>query len=1028
MTNWTEEQRKAINLEGNNIIVSAGAGSGKTAVLSERVLRKLKDGINIDRLLILTFTKEASLEMKNRIRKKIEDNNLVEQLNYIDSSYITTFDSFAFSIVKKYHYLLNISDKINIVDSNIIDSLKNKILNTLFENLYQEKNSYFLKLIGDFCVKDDTLIKKEIKNISMKLDLKYDKEIYLNNYINNYFNEDYVNNLIISYENILLKIIKSIKEKYNLLESFCSEQYYEQITESLNKLLNSTNYDEIKSNINITLPKVYKNMDVEGKKIKNEIDEYKKSILKLLTYSDKSEIKETLISTKDYIKIIIDIIKELDHQINDYKDKFGIYEYIDISKMAIKIVSENKEIRDELKYFYNEILVDEYQDTNDLQEMFISLISNNNVYMVGDIKQSIYRFRNANPLIFKNKYDLYNNDSNGIKIDLLKNFRSRKEVIDSINLIFSFIMDDFLGGANYKQNHKMLFGNVNYEKNGKTNQNNNLEIYNYFNDEQFSKEEIEAFIIANDIKEKVENNYQIFDSEKQILRNIAYSDICIIMDRKNAFIIYKQIFEYLGIPLAIYADETLTTGDEILIIRNIIKFILKINNRNFDKEFKYCYVSIARSFIKDYKDNDIFKNIKNNTIYESDIFLISKEISDKLYYLSPLEILNLIIEKFNIYEKLVTIGNVENAMIRIESLQNICKEVENLNWTISMFSEYLNEVIDNDFKIRYSLNTKYGNNVKIMTIHKSKGLEFNLCYYSGLYKEFNIQELNDKFFFKSEFGIITPYYKKGIGITITKELVKEKYIQEEISEQIRLFYVALTRCKEKMIIIANLDEDNDEYKNSVIENNIRIKYKSFLDMLKSIKTNLKTYTKNINLDNINTIKNYKIKNTSLYECNNYNEKIIVKENDIKEELIQNKHASKTIKTLITKEDALNMNYGSYIHYLFEVTDFYNPKVPKEYDKIIKKFLDAIDLNNTKIYKEYEFVYEKNGVEYNGIIDLILEYEDNIKIIDYKLKNINDKTYIKQLEIYKNYLKIKTNKPIFTYFYSILDEKLVEIKM
>ena len=160
-TRWTEEQLEAINSEGENIIVSAGAGSGKTAVLSERVLRKLNSGVNIDELLILTFTKAAAFEMKERIRKKIKQNNsLSEQLNRIDSAYITTFDSYALSIVKRFHYILNVSKNVSIIESSVINIKKEEILKNIFDEYYLKEDTKFLKLISDFCLKDD----KEIFN------------------------------------------------------------------------------------------------------------------------------------------------------------------------------------------------------------------------------------------------------------------------------------------------------------------------------------------------------------------------------------------------------------------------------------------------------------------------------------------------------------------------------------------------------------------------------------------------------------------------------------------------------------------------------------------------------------------------------------------------------------------------------------------------------------------------------------------------------------------------------------------------
>ena len=180
--------------------------------------------------------------------------------------------------------------------------------------------------------------------------------------------------------------------------------------------------------------------------------------------------------TKDYVNELIILIKELDKRIKEYKQVNDLYDFIDIAKLAIKIVDENENIRLELKNYFNEIMVDEYQDTNDLQELFISLISNNNVYMVGDVKQSIYRFRNANPDIFREKYNKYKEGIGGIKIDLLKNFRSRSEVLDNVNLIFDYMMDDYIGGANYIESHRMIFGNDSYINEGKTEQNNNMEI------------------------------------------------------------------------------------------------------------------------------------------------------------------------------------------------------------------------------------------------------------------------------------------------------------------------------------------------------------------------------------------------------------------------------------------------------------------------------------------------------------------------------------------------------------------------
>ena len=213
MPNWTKEQSDAINKDGTNIIVSAGAGSGKTAVLSERVLRKLKEGVNVNELLILTFTKAAAKEMKERIRKKIKkEPSLSSQLELIDSAYITTFDSYSLSVLKKYHYLLNLPKNIGITDSTLVQIKKEEILDNIFEELYEEKNEKFEEFISTFCTKDDKEIRNYLLNIYSKLELKTDKKEYLEKYINEYFNEEKIRNDINLFEKSILKKKEKIEE------------------------------------------------------------------------------------------------------------------------------------------------------------------------------------------------------------------------------------------------------------------------------------------------------------------------------------------------------------------------------------------------------------------------------------------------------------------------------------------------------------------------------------------------------------------------------------------------------------------------------------------------------------------------------------------------------------------------------------------------------------------------------------------------------------------------------------------------
>ena len=1012
MPNFTSEQKLAIDLDNSSIIVSAGAGSGKTAVLSERVIRKLNDGVDINKLLILTFTKEAAKEMKSRIRSKIIANKMTRQLDLIDGAFITTFDSYSLFVVKKYHYLLNISKNIKVIDSSIINIKKIEIMNDIFKKYYKSEDLNFSKLITDFCFKDDKTLINNIIKLSNSLDLKIDKELFLNDYINNYYNKNNIDKLKEEFLKLILNKIEEIRYNLDKLRTCCDSKYYEKIESSLKNLLNSKDFNMIKINSNITLPRLIKASDLE-KKYKTNISDILKEIKKLCDYN-----LDDIYNTKDYVEIIIEIIKELDSKINEFKFSNSSYEFIDIAKLAIKVVKENKEVKEELKNTYNEIMVDEYQDTSDLQEEFINLISNNNVYTVGDVKQSIYRFRNANPNIFKEKYINYQNNVGGKKIDLLKNFRSRKEVLDSINGIFNKVMNLDIGGADYINSHQMVFGNTNYLIDAK----NNLTILNY-EENEYTKEENEIFITARDIKNKIDNKYQVMDKETGKMRDITYSDICIIMDRNSEFAKYKQIFEYLNIPLVMYKDEVLSEGIDIILIKNILNLILKIKTKCFDKEFKYYQVSIMRSYLFCYDDNKIFNIFSDNKLFDNEIFNMCKNISYELDSLNNIELLNRVIDDFDIFINTTKIGNINDTIVRIYYLEDLARNLDSLGYSYQEFIEYLNNIDKTD--IKYSLNTDAGNSVKIMNIHKSKGLEFPVCYYTGLHKKFNIADLKDNIFYYNKYGIILPTYEDTFKDTFVKELVNADYLKEEISEKIRLFYVGLTRAREKMIIVTSLEENDDTFSERE-----KLKYRSFKDILNSIYNDIKEFI--INVDS-NVDLNYKdiLKEDLQEEFLNVEDNIIDKKIELDYSVLENAHFSKSLKEIISKEQQKNIDLGLKLHYILEMIDFKNPNldiVEDNYKPFILGFLnsDIMQDLNCNVYKEYEFKYTKDNTNYHGFIDLMMEYNDYINIIDYKLKHVEDEAYLKQLNGYKEYIENKTNKKVYLYLYSILDRKVLKL--
>lgn len=1024
---WTNEQKEAIYTEGTNIIVSAGAGSGKTAVLTERVLEKVKKGISVDNLLILTFTKMAAKEMKERIGDKLKKEGLTSELAKLDTADITTFDAYALSVVKKYHYYLNVSKDINIIDGSVITLYKRKILKDIFEELYEENNHEFIDFIQEYCIKDDKDIFEFILNINSKLDLKTNKREYLDNYINTVYDEVKIDNDIDNYIKVILKLISNIND---YLEYIDDDDYLAKLYDVISPLLSAKSYDDIKSNISIKLPILRGASDITREyrdKIKSTIDEIKK----LTTYDSYDDIKRGILSTKENAKVIIDIIKKLDDITYNYKVKYNSYEYSDISALAIKLVRDNKEIREEIKNNLNEILIDEYQDTNDVQEEFISYISNNNVYMVGDIKQSIYRFRNANPYIFKNKYDSYSNNIGGIKIDLNKNFRSREEVINNINLLFDRIMDNDIGGADYSLSHRMIYGNLMYKGDGDNKEDNNFSVYNYLNDTTFKNNEVEAFIIADDIKNKINSGYRAFGKDTNGVRKIKYSDFAILLDSSKSFDLYKKILEYNGIPTSIVKSVNLTDGEVVLVIKNIISFIIKINDNKIDNEFKKLFISIGRSFLFNTDDNVLFDYFLNNNFKDSDIYKISYNITKRLDTISLEEIIDLIVDNFDFYNKLFLLGDYNANILRIQKLKEITNSLINLDYDIYDYQKYLDDIISNNLKLEYSVNDNSTDTVKIMTIHASKGLEFGVCYYGELYNRFNNSDAISKYSYDNKYGIILPYKDKFLYNTIYHNLSYRDYVMENISERIRLFYVALTRAKEKMIFIlpSNTKEDNKSI-GDIIDNSIRGKYNSFASIMYSLESITKDYYKNIDINDINLSKDY-----NMISNNNYkehlkliNDKIEVNTTCIPSSIKENKTFSKKDIHIVTKEEEDKLLYGRLIHELFECTDFNNlDNLSDNNKKIIERFLEKVDISHANIYKEYEFIYDEDNTTYHGIIDLMLEYQDNIKIIDYKLKNINDDAYIKQLNGYKDYIEKLFNKKTSIYLYSITLNTLEEIK-
>ena len=1032
---WTNEQLKAINDSGYNIIVSAGAGSGKTAVLSERVLQKILNGTHVNELLILTFTKAAAEEMKSRIRKKISSNkDLSHELTLLDSAYITTFDSYALSVVKKYHYLLNIPKDIGITDESIIKIQERIIMDEVFDSMYEKPSEIFTSLIRKYCIKNDSMFRDLILNIANSINSNIDSEGFILNIRNNYYKKENIDSLIDEYEQLINNKIDYIKDYLSLADHYFDENYVQKLYESCESILSST-IDNLCDFSKVKLPVIPRGSDEDAKSYKEELKNNLDELFALGKYGNRETIYNDIMSSKDYVLCIIDIVEDYIKRLSEYKNNNQIYTFKDIAFNAIKVVSENDEVRDEIRNSFKEIMIDEYQDTNDIQDKFIKLIENNNVYMVGDIKQSIYRFNGSNPSIFKEKYDNYSENKNGRKIDLLKNFRSRKEVLKGINELFSLLMDNYIGGAEYQESHKMVYGLTDYDE-LTSNIDYDMQIIEYETDEDktYTNNEIEIFAIAKDIKDKINNKLQVFDKKTTTLRPATYSDFVIILDRSKFFDDFKKIFEYEQIPLSILRNDKLTTGTDINLIRNIIDLIIRIKDDDLNEDFKYDYISIGRSFLYEMNDEELFEIYVNNSYKDTKIYKDFSNIKS-INSITCGELFLNILDVTDFYSKLYKIGNYNEIDTRINTMYDIATQFNNIGYSIYDFRDYLDNVIEEGIDIQYESRSDNVDSVRIMTIHKSKGLEYPICYFADLDHKYNLSDVNSKILVDNKYGLMIPSSMEDTNSSVIKDLFMNEFLKEEISEKIRLLYVALTRAREKIIILLPKKDSSvlNKKVTGTIEDEKRNKFMKLSDMVYGCVNDLNKYVSYISLKDIPISKNYLFKTSKKsIECVGC-EKVNVDEINISYEEVKSKHFSHENINLVNKEMHDNMLFGTKIHEVLELIDFknYNPNIIK--DEFIRnkitKFLNNDLLKNIKdanIYHEYEFRYVKDNNDYHGIIDLMLEYSDHIDIIDYKLKDISNDDYKKQLEGYKEYINSVSDKKVRTYLYSIIDENIKEM--
>ncbi|MBD5390702.1 UvrD-helicase domain-containing protein [bacterium] len=1018
---WTEMQTQAIHKRGQNILVSAGAGSGKTAVLSERILEYCLDGKDICSFLVLTFTNAAASEMKERIRKKLIDHKLYEQASKIDSAFITTFDAYSLALVKKYYFHLNIDKEITIMDQALLEVQKKKIIDDIFMEGYENKDSEFFSVLEKYTKQNDESVKKIILSLFHKLELIVDEEAFVRAYEETYYTKDFILNLVKEYETLCLRQISNLKDELiKLMDLTSIDEASSKLSDSLVNIVNKegiSSYDEAVPWLNALVlprsnPKCSEAVKTQKTYCADLIKEIKTKYFSKYVFLKEAEAE--LYAIQKDVMFLLKLAVEVKHRLDAYKSELMAFDYMDIAKMAIRLVQTNASVRNEIKNGFTEILIDEYQDTSDIQETFISYIANQNCYMVGDIKQSIYRFRNANPYIFKEKYTAYTNHEGGIKIDLTYNFRSCGQVVEDINLIFSNLMTLEIGDANYAYEHLMRYGQKEYEKSPKPDL-SHMQIYTYDGQEEFKDEEVEAFLCGRKIQELIKNPPMILKGNQ--FKPLELNDIAILIDKTKSFITFKRVFEYLNLPLSIEAD--LDLNDSILpkLFANIFTCILHILDGTYDKEYEHALASIARSFLFEYEDETIYLMLKKRQ--ETELQTILQKLADEVSQYALEELYFKILEVFPMYEKLSIIGDVNNSCVALEHIHSLFAMMASSGMELHEACEYFKSIFENGIALKYRYTEESKNCVHLMTIHKSKGLEFPYCFFPMLGSKFNQSDLKENFGLSEKYGVYIPYSDETNSNTIIKSLVEEDIRKADLSEKIRLFYVALTRARQKIILISkNIDKED-----LIPVDRIH----SFNDLLHT-KLFFKEYETPVEVSSLGISLEYRAMHHPLTEL--AGKKIEYRNDTYLSEYQTPSVISKELTELTDSALKRSIELGKKFHACLEVLDFNhlqieNLPVDDFMKNVLKKVFSTSVLQNVaeaKTYHEHEFYYN----QYHGIIDLLCVYEDHIDIIDYKLSGTSSEEYLRQLGIYKQYVEHHSALPVSCYLLSILKQEIKKV--
>ena len=895
---WTPAQKSAIDTRDCNVLVSAAAGSGKTAVLVERIISMITDpdkNIDIDRLVVVTFTKAAAAQMKDKIRKALDsmldenpgDVNLLRQITLLNNAQITTIDSFCLWIIRNHFPEVNLDPGFRIMDEGEKKLIENDVLEDVLEEFYAEADEEFFNLVDAFGMgRDDSGLVSIIDKIYRfsrsnpwidewfdECMLVYDDETYDNPAIKELY--DSIKNALLDY-----------RDKYNRLVDICSEPAgpaaYTGALQSdllgINEMINSQDFGELGRKIRtFSFEALSRKKDAGADP---DIKEYVKGQRKLFKdyigrLNDKIFLKEDDGIFEDMqgagiqIRTLLKVAKVYAKRVSEVKREKGIIDFNDMEHLALSILVKKEdgklvytETADKLANRFEEILIDEYQDSNQLQEVILNAVSktrlsgeNNNIYMVGDVKQSIYKFRLACPELFIEKYDTYGETGDNVRIELQKNFRSRENVLECANDVFSHIMNKNFSGIGYDETVRLNAGfpypeysDSNYGD--EANKSTDVILISSENEEEATTRELEADRLAKLIEGIVASGVNVYDADENIYRPAEYRDIVILTRSVTGWAdTFADALMDRGIPAYTDSSTGYFSVREIQVILSMLTIVdnpvqeisLAAAMMSYFGGFTAAELGMVRKLGREHADknthNNLYEHLKAvavlggaDNIQETDVKQLSGKCALFLAKLTEYRDKSSVEPLYDLCWEMIYdsgyydyVGTMPAGAQRQANLNVLLERAAGYGKSsysgLFNFLRYIERLkkFDEDFaEGAASLDNE--NLVRIMSIHKSKGLEFPIVILAGAHKSINFMDATAPVLVDQNLGIAVDYVdleRRTKTPTIIKGAMARRIVRESIAEEERLLYVAMTRAREKLIItgvVKDADKTLDKYR------------------------------------------------------------------------------------------------------------------------------------------------------------------------------------------------------------------------